>query len=215
MRFPSRNPWRCLSWFAVGCVMWHGAFAIEAGSLYVYTDAQGQAVLTDNLQQVPPEYRGRLRAVAGGESSTAEAPAVVERSAATGRSPSSNVIESMLHLVAQKVHPFGGLTAHQTAVLIVGGACLVALLCLLFLSANPAIRLLAKFLLVMVSLTTLYQLVIAGTGSVGPLTGTSQQASEQAADNIMGQVKTKTQKSYRLQDERTTRQLDQAELSNR
>ena len=57
-----------MAWF---CLMWHGGIAVEAGSLYVYTDAQGQAVLTDNVQQVPAEYRGRLRTVTSGEAPTA------------------------------------------------------------------------------------------------------------------------------------------------
>jgi hypothetical protein len=212
MRVTLRDQWRCFSCLAVGCcVIWQGAFTVEAGSLYVYTDAQGQAVLTDNLQHVPPEFRGRLRTVTGGESPAAGAVGTGQEPVAS-QPPSSNVIQSILHLVAQKVHPIQGLTAHQTAVLIVAGACLVALLCLLFVTSNPAIRLLAKCLLMLVSLMALYQLAVGGAVSVGPLTGTSPQASEQV-DNLMGKVKTLTQQGYRLQDERTTHQLDQAEPS--
>jgi hypothetical protein len=132
-------------------------------------------------------------------------------SAVVNSPPSSSAVQEMLRLVAQKVHPINRLTTHQTAVVVVAGACLVALLLLLFLSSNPAIRLLAKCLLMLVSLAAFYQLAVGGPVSVGPVAGTAPQASGQAMDNIMGQVKTKTEQSYRLQDERTTRQLDQAE----
>ena len=212
MRWTFRTQWRWLFRLVAGCcVMWQGAFGVQAGSLYVYTDAQGQAVLTDNLQQIPPGFRGRVRTVAGGESSPAGAATTGHESAASSQVPSSNMIQSILHSVEQRVRPIQGLTAHQTAVLIVAGACVVALLCLLFMSSNPAVRLLAKCLLMVVCLTALYQLAVGGAVTLAPRTGTSQQASEQAADNIMGQVKTMTQQNYRLQDERTTRQLDQAE----
>lgn len=91
---------------------------------------------------------------------------------------------------------------------------MVPLLLLLFLSSNPAIRILAKCLLILVSLAALYQAAVGGSGPVGPVAGAAPQASGQAVDNIMGQVKTKTEQSYRLQEERTTRQLTQADQPN-
>ncbi len=195
-----------LAWF---CLMWHGGIAVEAGSLYVYTDAQGQAVLTDNVQQVPAEYRGRLRTVTSGEAPAAGV--MASEPAASRPLPTSSVLQEILHAVAQKVHPIKGLTPHQTAVVIVAGACWMALLSLMFLSSNPAIRILAKCLLILVSLAAVYQLAVGGFSPVETVAGSVPQGSGQAMDNIMGQVKTKTEQSYRLQDERTTRQLDQAE----
>ena len=59
---------RRATWFIAGFwLIWYAGTVVEAGSLYLYTDAQGQAVLTDNVQQVPVEFRGRLRAVTSGE----------------------------------------------------------------------------------------------------------------------------------------------------
>ena len=194
---------------ALSCLAW-GDW-LEAGNLYVYTDAQGQPVLTDNVQQVPAEYRGRLRTVTSGESPADSAMAPTTESAANSSSPTSGVVQEILHLVAQKIHPITGLTPHQTAVVIVAGGCWMALLLLMFLSSNPAIRLLAKCLLVLVGLAAVYQFVVGGPVSRGPVAGTAPQVSGQAMDNIMGQVKTKTEHSYRLQDERITRQLDQVE----
>lgn len=56
------------------CALWQGgAVGVQAGNLYVYTDAQGQAVITDTLQQVPLDFRGRARRVSEGEPSTAGA----------------------------------------------------------------------------------------------------------------------------------------------
>lgn len=207
-----RAQWRRVAWLVAGfCLMGQGGIVTEAGNLYVYTDAQGQAVLTDNLHQVPVEYRGRLRTVSGGESPAAEA--ITPGAVSEGDNPpsSSGVVQKLLHLVAQKVSPMKGLTPHQTAVVIVAGACVAALLLLLFLSSNPAIRILAKCLLILVSLAALYQVAVGGSVSVGSVAGTAPQPSGQAMDNIMGQVKNKTEQSYRLQDERTTRQLDQVE----
>ncbi|MGZ8393823.1 MAG: hypothetical protein ACXWWJ_03555, partial [Nitrospira sp.] len=66
-------------------------------------------------------------------------------------------------------------------------------------------------LLILVSLAAVYQLAVGGFSPVETVAGSVPQGSGQAMDNIMGQVKTKTEQSYRLQDERTTRQLDQAE----
>lgn len=198
--------WRT-AWVVAGfCLMWLSRMDAAAGSLYVYTDAQGQAVLTDDVQQVPAEFRGRLRAVTGGESPAAEVMTSGKESGVRKPPSPSGVVQEILHTVAQKVHPIKGLTSHQTAVIILAGACVVALLSLLFFSSNPATRILAKCLLILVSLAALYQLAVGS-----PVAGTAPQAAGPAMDNIMGQIKTKTEQSYRLQDARTTRQLDQAE----
>jgi hypothetical protein len=207
-----RTQWRRAAWLMAGfCLMGQVGIAAEARSLYAYTDAQGQAVLTDNLQQVPAEYRGRLRTVSGGESPAAEAITPGAASEVENLPSPSGVVQKLLHLVAQKVSPITGLTPHQTAVVIVAGACVAALLLLLFLSSNPAIRILAKCLLILVSLAALYQMTVGGAVSIGAVAGTAPQPSRQAMDNLMEQVKNKTEQSYRLQDERTTRQLDQVE----
>lgn len=207
MGYTCRDQWQRVSRLAVGFYMlWPGGSVVEAGNLYVYTDGQGQTVLTDSVQQVPAEYRGRLRTVTGGEPPAAETIASGTDSAVGPSPPPAGVIQEFLHLLAQKVPPIKGLSAHHTAVVIVAGASIVALLSLLFLSANPAIRILAKCLLILVSLAALYQLAVGG-----PVTGAASQASGHGMDNLTGLVKTKTQQSYRLQDERTTRQLDQAE----
>ena len=203
---------RRAAWLVAGfCLMWHGVTFVQAGNLYFYTDAQGQAVLTDNLQQVPVEYRGRVRTMTGAESPASRATTSAAELAQSSPLPSSGVLQEILHAVAQKVHPIKGLTPHQTAVVIVAGVCCMALLLLMFLSPNPAIRLLSKCLLVLVSLTAVYQLAVGGPLSAGTVAGSAPQASGQAMDNIMGQVKSKTEQSYRMQDDRTTRQLDQAE----
>ncbi len=208
IRDRSRRATRLLAGF---CLLWHAGFAVEAGSLYVYTDAQGQAVLTDNVQQVPAEFRGRLRTVANGEApADGGMPSAPE--SAPGRSlPASSTLQEVLHAIAQKVHPIKGLTPHQTAVLIMAGAGWLALLALMFLSSNPAIRILGKCLLVLISLTAAYQLAVGGIPASGAVAGSAPQASGQQMGTIVDQVKTKTEQSYRLQDERTTRQLDQAD----
>ena len=198
--------WRA-AWVLAGfCLMWLSRMDAAAGSLYVYSDAQGQAVLTDDVQQVPAEYRGRLRKVTNGDSPAAEVMTSGKESGVRKPPSPSGVVQEILHTVAQKIHPIKGLTTHQTAVIILTGACVATLLSLLFLSSNPATRILAKCLLILVSLAALYQLAVGS-----PVAGTAPQAAGPAMDNIMGQIKTKTEQSYRLQDARTTRQLDQAE----
>lgn len=217
------RPWRSATnrwsvWLLMLCwgLTWQqGSFA-EAGPLYVYTDAQGQAVLTDNPQEVPAEFRGRLRTLANGESPAPNVPLPVTESA-VGKPSSSGLIGDILSVVAAKVgsRQIKGLTAYQTAVVIVAGFCWLTLLVLIFLSANPAIRLLSKCLLVLVGVAAVYHLAIGGSSSAGAVAGSPQQGSEQAMDNVMGQMKSKTEQSYRAQDERTARQLDQIESPGR
>ncbi|MBA2484788.1 MAG: hypothetical protein H0V35_01575 [Nitrospira sp.] len=205
---------RAAAWCMAGfCLIWYGASTAEAGSLYVYTDAQGQAVLTDNLQHVPVEYRGRVRAVASGESTSASVTTSAAEPAASSPSPASGVVRKLLSAVAQKVssHPVRELTPHQTAVIIVAGACWMVLLLLIFLSSNPAIRLLSKCLLVLVGLAAVYHLATGSPMSASTVADFPQLGWGLPMENIVGQIKTKAEQSYRLQDERTTRQLDQAE----
>ena len=193
------------------CLTWYGVAG--AGPLYVYTDAQGQAVLTDNLEQVPAEFRGRVRTMATAEAPLTAAPAPVA-AATVSQSPSaSGVVENLLNVIAAKVgsRTIKGLTAHQTAVIILAGVCWLALLVPIFMSSNPGIRLLCKFLLVLVGVAALYQVAISGMPSFEAVTGSPQQGSEQALENVLGKMRSQTEQSYRAQDARTARQLEQIE----
>ena len=193
------------------CLTWYGVAG--AGPLYVYTDAQGQAVLTDNLEQVPAEFRGRVRTMATAEAPPTAAPAPVA-AATVSRSPSaSGVVENLLNVIAAKVgsRTIKGLTAHQTAVTILAGVCWLALLLPIFMSSNPGIRLLCKFLLVLVGVAALYQVAISGMPSFEAVTGSPQQGSDQAMENVLGKMRSQTEQSYRAQDARTARQLEQIE----
>ena len=193
------------------CLTWYGVAG--AGPLYVYTDAQGQAVLTDNLEQVPAEFRGRVRTMATAEAPPTAAPAPVA-AATVSQSPSaSGVVENLLNVIAAKVgsRTIKGLTAHQTAVIILAGVCWLALLVPIFMSSNPGIRLLCKFLLVLVGVAALYQVAISGMPSFEAVTGSPQQGSEQAMENVLGKMRSQTEQSYRAQDARTARQLEQIE----
>lgn len=193
------------------CLTWYGVAG--AGPLYVYTDAQGQAVLTDHLEQVPAEFRGRVRTMATAEAPLTAAPAPVA-AATVSQSPSaSGVVENLLNVIAAKVgsRTIKGLTAHQTAVIILAGVCWLALLLPIFMSSNPGIRLLCKFLLVLVGVAALYQVAISGMPSFEAVTGSPQQGSEQAMENVLGKMRSQTEQSYRAQDARTARQLEQIE----
>ena len=193
------------------CLTWYGVAG--AGPLYVYTDAQGQAVLTDHLEQVPAEFRGRVRTMATAEAPPTAAPAPVA-AATVSRSPSaSGVVENLLNVIAAKVgsRTIKGLTAHQTAVIILAGVCWLALLVPIFMSSNPGIRLLCKFLLVLVGVAALYQVAISGMPSFEAVTGSPQQGSDQAMENVLGKMRSQTEQSYRAQDARTARQLEQIE----
>ena len=193
------------------CLTWYGVAG--AGPLYVYTDAQGQAVLTDHLEQVPAEFRGRVRTMATAEAPPTAAPAPVA-AATVSQSPSaSGVVEHLLNVIAAKVgsRTIKGLTAHQTAVIILAGVCWLALLVPIFMSSNPGIRLLCKFLLVLVGVAALYQVAISGMPSFEAVSGSPQQGSEQAMENVLGKMRSQTEQSYLAQDARTARQLEQIE----
>ena len=185
----------------------------QAGPLYVYTDAQGQAVLTDNLDQVPAAYRGRVRTMTGTESPAPSVPTPAPAVSDNKTSSSSGLIGDILTAVAAKVgsRTIKGLTSYQTAVVIVAGVCSLALLMLIFLTPNPAIRILCKFLLILVSLAAVYQVAAVGTPSLEALAGPPQPGSGQAADNMLGRMRSKTEESYRAQNDRAARQLEPAE----
>jgi hypothetical protein len=188
----------------------------EAGTLYVYTDSQGQVVMTDNLRQVPTELRGRVRVMAEPEPGPSGA-ALGEKERTVGRMPSSqNVMEKLLTALAQKVssHPIKGLTPHQTAIVIAAAVCWSVLLLWMFLSSNPAVRLLSKCLMVLVCVTAAYQMYFAGTMAANVVGNSSPQAAEAGQENVMRQMKTKVEQSFRLQNERTAGQLDQVEPQN-
>ncbi len=211
-----RRGWRRnQAWVWLGalgfCFLGYAGIEAQAGSLYVYTDAQGQAVLTDNLDQVPAAYRGRVRTMTGTDSS---APAPVAVPAVTqSKQSSSGVIGDILSAVATKVgsRTIKGLNAYQTAVVIVAGVASLILLLFMFLSANPAIRILCKVLLVVVGVSALYQVVVIEGPSLEALAGPSQQGTSQPVDNMLGRMRSQTEQSYRAQDERTARQLEPAE----
>ena len=208
------NRWSAWLLMLCCCLTWQQGAFVEADPLYVYTDAQGKAVLTDDPQQVPAGFRGGLRTVVSGGASATNDPVPVGESTVGKPTPAPGMIAEILSLVAAKVSSrhIKGLTAYQTAVVIVAGFCWLALLVLIFLSANPAIRLLSKCLLVLVGLAAVYHLALGGS----PPTGTvrSQQGPEQV-DNIMGQMKRTAEQSYRAQDERTARQLEPLESTGR
>lgn len=213
-----RRGWRYnrgLVWLTVMgcCLVGYGGIEAEAGSLYVYTDARGQAVLTDNLDQVPAAYRGRVRTMTGTDSPDPFMP--VPAPAVAGRKPSSSpgVIGDILSAVAARVgsRTIKGLTAYQTAVVIVAGFSSLVLLTMMFLSGNPAIRILCKFLLVLVAFSAAYQVIAIEPPSFEARTGPSQQGSSQPVDNMVGRMRSQTEKGYRAQEERTARQLEPAE----
>lgn len=184
-----------------------------AGPLYVYTDAQGQPVLTDNLEQVPAAYRGRVRTMTGADASAAPAPEPIAATSAVPHPASKGVIGDLLDAVAGKLGPraIKGLTPYQTAVTIVAGSAAVVLLLMIFLSANPAIRILCKFLLVLVAGAALYHVVAFEAPTLEAVAGPPQQGSGQAVENVLGRLRSQTEQNYRAQDERTTRQMEPAE----
>ena len=194
------------------CLLGYVGIEAEAGSLYVYTDAKGQAVLTDNLDQVPAAYRGRVRTMTDTDS---PGPAPVPAPATPGNtlSTSSGVIGDVLSAVAAKVgsRTIKGLTAYQTAVVIVAGVSSLILLLFIFLSANPAIRILCKVLLVVVGLSAFYQVLAIDAPSLEALAGPPQQGAGQPVDNMLGRMRSQTEQSYRAQGERTASQLEPAE----
>lgn len=209
---------RCRDWVVMMgfCLLCQGGGMAQAGPLYVYTDGQGQAVLTDNLQQVPAEFRGRVRTMANGEVPGSGAQPASDGTTLSRSAASQGVIGDILTLVAAKVgsRQIKGFTAYQTAVVMVAGFCGLTLLVLIFLSSNPAVRLLCKCSLVLVGVAAVYHFAVVGSSPIGIIAGTSQPGSEQQAmDNVMGKMKSKTEHSYRTQDARTASQLEQIEPS--
>ena len=211
------------SWRWRGCLVWLVAAAAwllmcegspaEAGPLYVYTDAQGQPVLTDSLEQVPAAFQGRVRTMTGPDSSPVQPAEPVAATSAATRQSSKGVTGDLLDVVAAKLgtRAIKGLTPYQTAVAIVAGTAAVLLFLLMSLSANPAIRLLCKCCLILVALAAIFHAAAFEAPSLEAVAGPPQQGSGQAADNMLGRLRNQTESSYRVQDERTARQVEAAE----
>ncbi len=185
----------------------------EAGPLYVYTDAQGQPVLTDNLDQVPAAYRGRVRTMTGPDSSVTQASEPAAATSAASPQPSKGIVGTVLETVAGKLgnRAIKGLTPYQTTVTIVAGAAAVALLLMMLLSANPGIRLLCKFLLVLVAGAALYHLAAFEAPSLEAVAGPPRQGSGKPVESVVGHLRAQTEQNYRAQDERTARQVESTE----
>ena len=184
-----------------------------AAPMYVYTDAQGQTVMTDTLNHVPAEYRNRVRTMIPSDQSAHStkpaAPSSVGRVTSAGEGSMSNVISA----VARKLPPgfIKGLNSYQAAVVLLAGFFGVLLLLLTFLSQNVALRILSKCLLAVVCVGAVYHLYLGGESSERRSGAAATGAVDPASENVVQQMKHKTADSFKLQDARTTSQLDQVE----
>jgi hypothetical protein len=169
-------------WFAVSVVGAGGAFDAAASKIYSYTDDQGNFVASDSLENVPERYRSRAKER---EVQDSGLPAQDARSAA----PPSGFGAFLLALAERlpKALTLPGTNAFQTIVLVAGGFAAVLMLAGMYLSANPAVRLLMKCMLGFLVVGATYLLYFsdlgerAATASGQPASGTFMQKARDSA----------------------------------
>lgn len=181
---------------------------LEAATSYSYIDDHGNPVLTDRLENVPAEYRNKVRRHETGDVASTTRRDVDTVLPGPAAAPSS--LQTLIWTIADKVphNLIPGLTQYQAAVFILGGGAGLFLLVMLFLSSNPAMTLLAKWMLVFVAIISAYFMYFSGGGTRGRSPQEASGIGAPAAGNILQDMKAKTQQSIGLQEERTRQQVD-------
>jgi len=149
---------RTLFWFWLAVFMACGGSPFDAGAttIYTYTDEKGNVTATDSLAGVPEKHRSRVTAREMPDSDPVAPPSA----------PPSAVRDFVFKLVGQypKAILVPGTNAFQSLVLIVGSVAAVLMLAGMNLSANPAVRVLMRFMLGFLVVTVTYLMYFSDMG---------------------------------------------------
>ena len=130
-----------LLWF--GCFM-AGPIEHAGATTYTYVDDKGTVVFTDKLDSIPARYRARVKVVEDGDRSRTDS------SAATVKQATERATE----MVSRFTITVPGLSPHQSTVLSLACVAAVLMAGTMLLSGNPAVRLLMRWLLVLLAIGT-------------------------------------------------------------
>jgi preprotein translocase subunit SecF len=117
--------------------------SVTAAETYTYVDQEGTVVFTDKRETIPPQYRARAKVV-DGDVSAYESLKATEK------------LNQIVSEVSQKGEGFtvGGLTPYQSRVLVMGFTAGIVMLAVMKFTGNSALRLLMRWLLVLVVIGT-------------------------------------------------------------
>ena len=130
-----------LLWF--GCFM-AGPIENAGATTYTYVDDKGTVVFTDKLDSIPARYRARVKVVEDGDRSRTDNPAATVKQAT----------ERATEVVSRFTITVPGLSPHQSTVLSLACVAAVLMAGTMLLSGNPAVRLLMRWLLVLLAIET-------------------------------------------------------------
>lgn len=137
--------------------------AAEAGAdeqFYSYVDDKGTTVITNKWESIPERYRGRAKLMrkpgeplseGGAKGNGGSSPAEMAARAGTMVTQAAEGLKEMIPTPGFKIL---GLTEHQSRVLVLGFAAAVVMGAIMLLTGNPAIRLLMRWLLVLLAIGT-------------------------------------------------------------
>jgi hypothetical protein len=116
--------------------------SVTLAETYTYVDQDGTVVFTDKRETIPPQYRNRAKVVDGGT--------------AANETKATEKLNQIVSKVSQKGEGFtiGGLTPHQSRVLVIGFAAGIVMLAVMKFTGNSALRLLMRWLLVLLVIGT-------------------------------------------------------------
>jgi Domain of unknown function (DUF4124) len=135
------QPWRRVRYLALALYM-TTTVSLAQAETYRYVDDQGTVVFTDNLKNIAPRYRQRAKVVH--ETSTPEASTVTSM-IPLDRLPLKEVTQRFT---------VGGLTPDQSRTLVVGFCAGIVMFAVMVLSGSPALRLLMRWLLILLAIGT-------------------------------------------------------------
>jgi len=151
--------------------------AAEAGAddqFYSYVDDKGTTVMTNKWESIPERYRARAKvmgkpgeplaegAVKGNEGS---GPSQMAARAGTMATQAAEGLKEMIPTPEVKIP---GLSEHQSRVLILGFAAAVLMGAIMMLTGNPAVRLLMRWLLVLLAIGTTASMYFSDGGGLMP-----------------------------------------------
>jgi hypothetical protein len=170
----------CLLGFLVVVCLLTGSFQ-EAGAttIYSYVDERGNAVMTDNYNNIPERYRSKVQITESSPSSRSSG------------SPMANLHTSVTHLtkdIAKGMKALApdipGMSSYQSQILTYAG--LIALICLMamYLSSGQVTRFLALWCLILVGLATPVLLYVSKDGPLDILRGKAGEIQEKQQDRL-------------------------------
>jgi hypothetical protein len=161
----------------VSFVMPLASVEVLATTMYSYIDEQGTAVITDNFNTIPEQYRARVKTTE--QISTAHQGT---STAGTIRDRLSNLRSQLEDMVSRAVPNISGLSHAQSEILTYAGLAAMVLLVAMNVSKGQVVRLLALWCLIMLGLATPILMYLSKDGPMDVMKNKAAQIEKQRQD---------------------------------